>query len=101
MREVGGRGEWCLGEGAGGHKIWDGQGEGWCMGCGWGMVVVAYVGETVHVRASQLQGPTHRPQNLVRCREKQVLVRVSSRQRDALYAGCDETLTADEEDPPN
>jgi hypothetical protein len=43
---------------------WPGRREGWCMGCGWDMVVVVYVGETVHVRATQLQAPTHRPQDL-------------------------------------
>ena len=30
---------------------WPGRREGWCLGCGWDMVVVVYVGETVHVRA--------------------------------------------------
>ena len=67
MHVVGGRGEWSLGEGAGGNKRWDGipgRREEWCLGCGWDMVVVAYVGETVHVRASQLQAPKHRPQDL-------------------------------------
>ena len=43
---------------------WPGRREGWCMGCGWDMVVVVYVGETVHVRTPQLQAPTHRPQDL-------------------------------------
>jgi hypothetical protein len=66
---------------------WPGRREGWCLGCGWDMVVVAYAGETVHVKASQLQAPTHRPQDLGRCHEKRVLVRVSSTQRDALDAG--------------
>jgi hypothetical protein len=41
-----------------------GRREGWCMGCGWDMVVVVYVGETVHQSAPQLQAPTHRPQDL-------------------------------------
>ena len=43
---------------------WPGRREGRCMGCGWDMVVVVYVGETVHVRTPQLQAPTHRPQDL-------------------------------------
>ena len=65
MRVAGGHGEWSLGEGAGGYKRWAGQGGvRWCLGCGWVMVVVAYVGETVHVRDSQLQAPKHRPQDL-------------------------------------
>jgi hypothetical protein len=38
--------------------------EGWCLGCGWDVVVVVYVGVTVHARASQLQAPTHRPPRL-------------------------------------
>ena len=41
-----------------------GRREGWCMGCGWDMVVVGYVRETFHVRASHMQAPTHRPQDL-------------------------------------
>ena len=36
----------------------------WFVGFGWDMVVVAYVGKTVHVRTPQLQAPTHRPQDL-------------------------------------
>ena len=67
MHVVGGRGEWSLGEGAGGtvqEMGWPGRREGWGLGCGWDMVVVVYVGETVHVRAPQLQAPTHRPQDL-------------------------------------
>jgi hypothetical protein len=40
---------------------WPGRREGWCVGCGWDMVVVVHVGETVHVRAFQLQAPTHPP----------------------------------------
>jgi hypothetical protein len=104
MRVAGGRGGWCLSaSGAGENKRWDGQGEGWCLGCGWDMVVVVYVGETVHVRASQLHAPTHHPPRLrsdVMRNEYRVpvLVRVSSRQREALDAGCD---AAEEEDPPN
>jgi hypothetical protein len=43
---------------------WPGRREGWCLGCGWDMVVVVYVGETVHVRTSQVQAPTRRPQDL-------------------------------------
>jgi hypothetical protein len=62
---------------------WPGRREG----CGWDVVVVVYVGGTVHVRASQLQAPTHRPK--VRCHSKRVLGRVSSTQRDALDAGCE------------
>jgi hypothetical protein len=65
MRVVGGRGEWSLGERAGGYKRWDARAaRGCCLGCGCDMVVVAYVGKTVHVRAPQLQAPTHRPQDL-------------------------------------
>jgi hypothetical protein len=43
---------------------WPGRLEGCYVGCGWEVVVVVYVGETVHVRDSQLQAPTHRPQDL-------------------------------------
>jgi hypothetical protein len=65
---------------------------GCCLGCRWDMVVVVYVGETVHVRTSQLQAPTHtapKTYRYVRCHEKRVLVRVSSTQRDALDARCE------------
>jgi hypothetical protein len=65
MHVVGGRGEWSLGEVL--EKTRDGMAralEGCYVGCGWEVVVVVYVGETVHVRDSQLQAPTHRPQDL-------------------------------------
>jgi hypothetical protein len=62
MHVVGGRGEWSLDEVLEDKIDWmPGRREGWCMGCGWDMVVVGYVWEAVHVRASQLQAPTHRP----------------------------------------
>jgi hypothetical protein len=66
MHVVGGRGEWSLGEGAWRIQEMGCQGAVRCavLGRGWDMVVVVNVGETVHVRASQLQAPTRRPQDL-------------------------------------
>jgi hypothetical protein len=65
MRVVGGRGEWSLGGVLGDETVqemgWPGRVRCAVLGCGWYMVVVVYVGEAVHVRASQLQDPTHRP----------------------------------------
>ena len=54
-------GEWCWRKQEMG---WPGRLEGCYVGCGWEVVVVVYVGETVHVRDSQLQAPTHRPPRL-------------------------------------
>jgi predicted metal-binding membrane protein len=63
MHVIGGRGEWSLGERAKTVQEmgWPRRREGWCLGCGWDMVIVVYVGESVHVRAFQLQAPTRRP----------------------------------------